>query len=261
MSFDKEIQKIKHAMESFFLSTHLSICAIDQAHQLLVVPSVSNTFTEFMGIVPSSCQFDLLDQMVAYASLHHKQFQTEDHIVYTPFPGISFSICPILRDNPENGYYLIGPYTSDPCYKTQYLFKPEHCMRTLVKLLYTFYETLPSHNSSAEEKMHCNYHINKAIAYIHAHAHEAISLSEVADHLDINKSYLCTLFKKYTNDCFSTYLNKVRIEKSKTLLRETNASILDIALQVGFSSASYYNTLFKKLTGTTPLAYRQQDRL
>lgn len=51
----------------------------------------------------------------------------------------------------------------------------------------------------------------------------------------------------------------VRVEKSKDLLKEGTDSILEIALSVGFSSASYFNTTFKKLVGMTPIEYRNQN--
>ena len=50
----------------------------------------------------------------------------------------------------------------------------------------------------------------------------------------------------------------MRIEESKKLLRYSTQSITDIALAVGFSSSSYFNTTFKKIEGKTPLEYRKE---
>ena len=118
---------------------------------------------------------------------------------------------------------------------------------------------IPSSSSAHEESTNedYSYHIAKAENYIHTHYEEPITLEALAGYLGLNKSYLCTIFKKATKDSFCNYTNKVRVEESKKLLKNTNHSMLDIALAVGFSSASYFNTIFKKLEGKTPLEYRK----
>ncbi len=84
-----------------------------------------------------------------------------------------------------------------------------------------------------------------------------ITLDDVANYLDINKSYFCTLLKKEAGKTFTQVLNSIRIEKSKSLLLEGNSSTLDIALAVGFNNQNYYNIDFKKITGMTPLEFRK----
>ena len=56
---------------------------------------------------------------------------------------------------------------------------------------------------------------------------------------------------------FSNYLNKIRIEQSKLLLKNTDSSIVEIALEVGFEDQSYFSKVFKNLTKMTPKQYRQ----
>lgn len=252
------LEKIKHTMESFYLSCHLSICATTEEQKLLLAADASHELIAFIKEKEAAYSADLLKELMHFASSQLDAFKATTYLVYTLHENLHFAICPIHPHEPLLGFYMIGPYTSDLSLKHQYLYKPDHCIKPLIGLLYTFYQMSHKQPNDVSADSHCNYHINRALAYIDAHAHESITLSELADYLDINKSYLCTLFKKYTNDCFSTYLNKIRIEKSKTLLASTTYSILDIALQVGFSNVSYYHTLFKKLTGMTPLAYRQQ---
>lgn len=98
--------------------------------------------------------------------------------------------------------------------------------------------------------------IRKAISYINTHYTTPLSLEEVSDHIHLNPSYFSTLFKKETGTSFSTYLNKVRIEHSKLLLTNTNQSILDIAIGVGFENQSYYCKVFKKFADISPKQYR-----
>ena len=98
--------------------------------------------------------------------------------------------------------------------------------------------------------------IRKAINFINENFTNNISLDIVANAVHLNSSYFSSIFKKETGTSFSNYLNTVRIEESKKLLKDVNNSILDIALSVGFEDQSYYTKVFKKLTGQTPKSYR-----
>ncbi|MGL6175023.1 MAG: PocR ligand-binding domain-containing protein [Cellulosilyticaceae bacterium] len=101
--------------------------------------------------------------------------------------------------------------------------------------------------------------IRKAISYINSNYSNSLSLEEVSNYIHLNASYFSTLFKKETGTSFSTYLNKVRIEHSKLMLTNTNQSILDIAISVGFENQSYYCKVFKRITGTSPKKYRNTN--
>lgn len=85
---------------------------------------------------------------------------------------------------------------------------------------------------------------------------ESITLGDMAKHLGLNKCYFCDLFKKETGKTYSQVLNEIRIEKSLELLLNTNMTILEIALTVGYNNQNYYNMAFKKIMGTTPFKYR-----
>lgn len=96
-----------------------------------------------------------------------------------------------------------------------------------------------------------------ALEYIDRHyAMQELSLESVSDVLGLNSTYFCRLFKRTTGHGFTEYLNFVRVTKSEELLQNTSMSILDISLEVGFSSVSYYNRVFKKMKNCTPSVYR-----
>lgn len=101
-----------------------------------------------------------------------------------------------------------------------------------------------------------NLHVKKVLKYIIDNYHSSLNLENMACYLKINKCYLCDLFKKETGKTISQFLNEIRIEKSKDLLINTDMSVLEIALSVGYNNQSYYNMAFKKILGTTPLKYR-----
>jgi AraC-like DNA-binding protein len=60
---------------------------------------------------------------------------------------------------------------------------------------------------------------------------------------------------------FTEYLTYTRIEKSKYLLCNSDKSILDIAVLIGFNSQSYFTTNFKKHTGVTPKEFREKNNI
>ena len=94
------------------------------------------------------------------------------------------------------------------------------------------------------------------IQYIENNYNKELSLEKLASTLNMNREYFCRIFKKATGITPVEYINYVRVWKAENLLTTTHASILEISMEVGFSSVSYFNRVFKKLRGTTPSAYR-----
>ncbi|MGG5373354.1 AraC family transcriptional regulator [Enterococcus sp. AZ196] len=85
-----------------------------------------------------------------------------------------------------------------------------------------------------------------------------LTLEELASNLFVTPQYLSRVFKKYTNETIFSYLQKVRLNKSKELLiNHSHLKIQEITALCGFSDTSYFISLFKKLTGYTPLQFRK----
>lgn len=98
--------------------------------------------------------------------------------------------------------------------------------------------------------------IKKAMEYIASNFSYQITLEDVAKHVNLNPSYFSTIFKQSSGSSFKEYLNMVRVEESKRLLSNTDYSIIDIAIAVGFEDQSYFSKVFKKYTGLTPKQYQ-----
>lgn len=96
-----------------------------------------------------------------------------------------------------------------------------------------------------------------ALEYIEEHyGQQDLSLDAISKLLELNPVYFSRLFKRSTGHGFTEYLNYVRVTKSEELLRTTDLTILEISLEVGFSSVSYYNRIFKRIKNCTPSIYR-----
>ena len=102
--------------------------------------------------------------------------------------------------------------------------------------------------------------INAVTEYIQAHYREpSLSLTRVADHLDLTEAYLSTFFKEHTGSNYSTYIERLRIGSAKEMLR-SSISINEIALSVGYANKNTFYKAFKRSEGISPGAYRNQPR-
>ncbi len=86
-----------------------------------------------------------------------------------------------------------------------------------------------------------------------------ITLAGVAREAGLSKSYLSRRFKRRFQVSFSTYLNQLRIDEARRLLRSTDMSVREIAAEVGFNDSNYFSRVFKKEEGLTPTEYRQPE--
>ncbi len=98
--------------------------------------------------------------------------------------------------------------------------------------------------------------IRRSLEYINLHYSEKITLELLAKNSGLNKCYLSTLIKKETGSNLLDIINRIRVERSKTLLNGTQNSINDIAKSVGFSYSNHFASVFKNLTGYSPIEYR-----
>lgn len=95
------------------------------------------------------------------------------------------------------------------------------------------------------------------LEYIQANYQLKINLNDVAEHFHFNYNYLSNYFTSVMGTNFSDYINRIRIEKAKELLRQEVESINEIAEEVGFSDVGYFSKVFKKAVGLTPSKYRR----
>ncbi len=93
---------------------------------------------------------------------------------------------------------------------------------------------------------------------IQLNIYEKITPAMIADNLQMNCSYLCTHFKRETGKTITEFINELKINEGKRLLKTKQIPLINIAIQLGYSSQSYFQRVFKKFTGMTPVEYRNQ---
>lgn len=98
--------------------------------------------------------------------------------------------------------------------------------------------------------------VRRAKEYIDEHFFEAITVKDVADAVCISESYLKSLFKKNSNETYTEILTTARINQAKKLLKSTDKSITEIAMDVGYQTPNAFSSIFKKVTGLRPTQYK-----
>ncbi|MEK8128126.1 response regulator [Paenibacillus filicis] len=87
---------------------------------------------------------------------------------------------------------------------------------------------------------------------------EDLSLTEVAEQMNVNANYLSKLLKKETGQTFVDAVTQIRIQKATQLLNDPMSKMYEVAEQVGYQSQHYFSHIFKKVTGLSPLEYRKR---
>lgn len=97
----------------------------------------------------------------------------------------------------------------------------------------------------------------RILKYIDKHyTDEDISISRIADDLNMSNSYLSHYFKEQVGENLVYYIGKLRIEKSLELLKDVRYSVSDVAKIVGCGNSNNFIRVFKKIEGITPGQYK-----
>ena len=125
-------------------------------------------------------------------------------------------------------------------------------------LFQMFYEIISAERTETEHSLDRKSlaKIKEILSYIADNYSRPISIAEIAGACFYSESYFVKFFKHAMGTSFVQYLNSYRLEKAAKRLRDTSDTILQVAMETGFDSLSYFNRCFKKMYGTTPGKYR-----
>lgn len=105
-----------------------------------------------------------------------------------------------------------------------------------------------------------NIYIQEAIDFIRNNYSRGLSVTDIAEHLNVNRSYLYTMFKNVLDLSPKEFLVKFQISRAKEQLTLTDFSIEYIAASCGYKNTLVFTKAFKKQIGTTPSNYRKLNR-
>ncbi|MEG2452631.1 MAG: response regulator [Clostridium sp.] len=107
------------------------------------------------------------------------------------------------------------------------------------------------------KRMEDNRPIRLAKNYMKEHYMEQVTLEDISALAGFSSTYFSALFKKETGSAFLEYLQSIRMDEAKKLLKETNLSVIVICEKVGYSDVKYFTKSFIKHTGLKPGEYRK----
>lgn len=103
-----------------------------------------------------------------------------------------------------------------------------------------------------------NVEISRALEYVHQHYTEELSLKQIADIVGLSENYFSSLFKQEIGESLITYINRVRIQYAKEMLRSETMKVYEVAEKVGYRNTTYFSTMFKKVTGMSVSEFKSR---
>lgn len=100
--------------------------------------------------------------------------------------------------------------------------------------------------------------VYQCITYIRSHTNEPITINDVANHIHKSLSYSLQHFKEELSFNMGAFIMRCKLEEARSLLTYTDKSLAEISNYLCFSNQSYFQQVFKKNYGITPLQYRKQ---
>jgi YesN/AraC family two-component response regulator len=161
----------------------------------------------------------------------------------------------LLRKAAEQGgvhpVYL-DSVSSDFAAKIEQISSPSACPAMIGSMARSYCRLVKNHSAKSYSPA-----VQKAMICVDTDLTAPLSLRYLADELNINSSYLSSLFKKETGLTVTAYIIRQRINYAKHLLENTRLQIQTVAQHCGLGDVHYFSKLFKKETGVTPREFRQ----
>lgn len=153
----------------------------------------------------------------------------------------------------EKAYQLLDLYsveceqlqTIEEVHRLQYIMLMDFCQRA----------------GNAKIPPNISSEIYRCVTYIRNHTNRPLNIDDVARHINRSRSYLMRRFKAETGVQVNVYITRCKLEEACDLLIYGTESLSAISAYLGYSSQSYFQNVFKKEYGMTPMQYRNQNKI
>jgi transcriptional regulator GlxA family with amidase domain len=108
------------------------------------------------------------------------------------------------------------------------------------------------------QKNHTDTAIKEAQEFIEKHYQDKISVDELADKVAVGRRSFERRFKQATNNSVLEYIQRIKIEAAKRSFESSRNNITEVMYNVGYTDTKAFRTIFKKITGLTPIEYRNK---
>lgn len=161
----------------------------------------------------------------------------------------------LLRKAVENGSvhpFYIDKLSSDFARKIEQVTTMDAVRKLQKEMVHKYCLLVKNHSMKGYSLL-----VQKVITTIDTDLTADLTLNVLAGKMNVNASYLSTLFKKETGSTLTDYVNEKRIQHGILLLHSTGLQIQTIASYCGIPDVNYFTKLFKKKVGKTPKEYRE----
>lgn len=145
------------------------------------------------------------------------------------------------------------------CFKLNvddYLLKSNYNHHNIANLIHTILNDKFKLKEKYLNNRGYSFEVTRILDFLNNNYHKNVSLNSISESINYSESYLSHLFSKEVGMPLFEYLNKLRIEKAKFFLYNTNLKIYEISCKVGFKTVEHFSRLFKKYTGVSPKHYK-----
>jgi len=210
----------------------------------------SRTVTCFAGLSDSAVPIRVGDQLIGF-------LQTGQVLLDQP---TKFRFDRAAKQLVDWGVTIDLSKAREAYFHTRVLSKKQY--RGMLRLLEIFgrHLSILSNQIATESSSAEPMPVARAKKFIAQNQDNALCLATVAKAVNTSTFYFCKLFKKTTGLTFTEYVNRVRIEKAKTLLADPNHRVSEVAYEGGFQSLTHFNRIFRKIEGQSPTDYRNGSK-
>ncbi len=190
-----------------------------------------------------------------FSNMTSRQFEQRTTNVLRDLKNYGFILNTLLRKAVENAAVHpihIDAISSQYARKIEALTSENACFNLYKEMVRKYCLLVKNHSLKGYSLL-----VRKVITKIDYDLTADLSLKVQAAYLNVNPSYLSTLFKKETGMTLTEYINRKRIEHALLLLNSTDMQIQMIAQYCGITDVNYFTKTFKKIVGKTPKEYRE----
>lgn len=278
MKINIDLDKMKQLIHHFYKLNGVKIrfCSYDRSIRIGMEDDEENR-SQFCHLLRLN---DDMDERCMECDRNAYMRACEDKSVqiYQCHVGLTEVLVPIIWDHTEVGYFIMGKLlTGKPTEELWNRMKEQlqaysGDMGALEKAFYQLHDMTSDKIQSAAYFMElCGQQLylsemvqvekSKLVEgikdYVDSHIAEELTISKLSQEFHFSSSYLSYLLKQEMKMNFTQYVHRKRIDKAKELLVLQTMSVGEVAQRCGFKNQNYFNKIFKRLEGCTPLKYKR----
>lgn len=178
---------------------------------------------------------------------------TYDYSLKTNFIKICLTCCGIAIKGGAP-YYKMMKLSDKFINKFEHLTTIDEIMALVCEIIECYTRAVANYSNKTYSRP-----VKDILHYIQSNYSKKITLNELSKAANLSTFYISRLIKKETGLSITDNINKIRIDESKFLLKNTNESILNISQVVGFSYQNHFANIFKKFVGVSPNEFRNNQ--